>query len=105
MSIPAYRLYLAGNGYKDVTTPATAVQLSTTDTACRWIYITADHANTGIMAVGISTVLATASTRAGIALDKGVSCMIPARNLNEVWLDATVTGEGCSYAYYTNTVP
>jgi hypothetical protein len=103
--IPQYSLYLAGNGRTTVTAPATAVQLSTTDTPCRWIYITAFHANTGLVAVGISTVLASTGSVMGIPLDKGVPALIPASNLNSVWIDATVTGEGCSWAYYLNAVP
>ena len=105
MANPQYALYLAGNGRTTVTTPSTAVQLSTTSVPCRWVYLTAFHANTGIVVAGISTVVATASSRAGVALDKGVSAMIPASDLNTVYLDATVTGEGCSYAYYINAVP
>ena len=67
--------------------------------------MTAFHANTGIVVAGISTAVATDSSRAGVALDKGVSAMFPASNLNTVYLDATVTGEGCSWVYYINAVP
>jgi hypothetical protein len=103
--LPQYSLYLAGNGNQTVSSAATAMQLSTTDTACRWVYVTAWHANTGIVAVGISTVIATAGSALGVCLDKGVSCLLPAKNLNEVWIDATVNNEGVSYAYYLNSIP
>ncbi len=102
MTKPYYALYLAGNGRKAVTTPSTPVQLSTTSVPCLWVYLTAFHANTGIVVAGISTVVATASSRAGVAMDKGVSVLMPASNLNTVYLDATVTGEGCSWVSYIN---
>jgi hypothetical protein len=103
---PQYALYLAGNGYKTVSSAGTAWPLSTTSVPARWVYITAYHTNTGIITAGISTVLAaTTGPRSGIALDKGVSALLPVADLNSLWIDGTVTGEGISYVYYLNSVP
>jgi len=105
MTVPQYALYMSGNGRQTISTPGVAQQLSTTSVPALWVYATAFHANTGIVTLGISTTLASSASRVGIALDKGVSALIPVSNLNSIWMDAVVSTEGISYAYYITATP
>ena len=101
-----YHMSMAGNGSRTVSSPGTAMQLSTTSVPAQWVYVTALHINTGIITCGISTTLAaTTGPRAGIALDKGVSALVPCNDLNAVYVDATVATEGISYVYYNANIP
>ncbi len=86
-----------GNGVKTVTTAGTAVQLSTTSRPCKEVTLQAPMANTGAVAVGSSTVNAT--TGSGSLLYAGGSITLKIDNLNKLWLDSTVNGEGVGYSY------
>ena len=105
MTVPQYGLYMSGNGRKVVAAASTAEQLSTTSVPCRWVYMTALASCSGIVVAGVSTVVATASSRAGVALSGGQSVLIPVSDLNALYLDVTVAGEGISYAYFNHTTP
>lgn len=88
------------SGTKNVTTAGTEVQLTTTSTPCSWVTVTARRANTGAIAVGDASVVAAAgSERALFVLGPGDSCVVPINNVNEVWIDSTVSGEGVSFGY------
>lgn len=89
------------DGRKTVTTAGTRVQLTTASTICLSVTLTALLENTGIICVGGSTIVASASTRTGIPLRKGDSVVIEVDNLNKVYIDSTVNGEGVSYYYKT----
>lgn len=91
------------DGRATVTTAGTAVQLAAQGGLGRLgaIAITALSLNTGTIVVGGSTVVAAAGTRRGIPLAAGASVTISTGNLSDVWLDATVSGEGVSFAYTT----
>lgn len=101
--IPVYK-YIPINivdGNKTVTTAGTRVQLSTAYVPCVSITITANSANTGIICAGGSAIVATSSGRTGVPLSAGDTAIIEIVNLNKLYLDSTVSGEGVSY-YYKN---
>lgn len=85
-----------GNGTKTVAATGTAEQLAA-DTACTAVILTPLSTNTGIVYIGGSTV--EAATENGFPLDQGMSITIEVDNLNDVWLDPAVSGEGVAYIY------
>src|SRR5688572_2590163 len=86
------------DGSKNVTTAGTQVQLTATSTPCGWVTVTARPANTGVIAVGGSTVDATAGSERAIALlEAGQSVGIEVDNVNKVYIDSTVDGEGVAF--------
>ena len=88
-----------GDNRQTVTTGGTAVQLSSTSVACRQVVITAETDNTGYIVVGASTVVASLSTRRGCPLAAGDSLVLNMTNLNQIYLDTTVNGDGVTYLY------
>jgi hypothetical protein len=90
------------DGNKLVTTAGTAVVLAAS-TLAKWVTIQAYRSNTGYVAVGGSTVLASATvgTGRGISLAASESVTLPIANLNTVYVDSTVNGEGVRYTYGT----
>lgn len=89
---------LAGDGRKTCTTSGTAEALAS-DTTCVRVIVTAEEDNTGMVVVGGSTVVAALATRRGIPLAPGQRVEINAANLDEVFIDAMVNGDGVTYAY------
>lgn len=87
-----------GDGRQTVTTPGTAVGVGG-DVPIKEITITAELDNTDVVCAGGSTVVAAEATRRGTPLYAGDSTTIGADNLNEVFLDSVVAGEGVSYTY------
>lgn len=88
-----------GDGRQVVTTAGTRVQLSTNSVECREVAVTAETDNTGVVVVGGSTVVAALATRRGTPLAAGDTAIIPVDNLQDVWLDATVSTDGVTYTY------
>jgi hypothetical protein len=105
MPIRQYGLYMAGIGRAVVAAASTAVQLSTTSVPCQWVNITALATSSGVVVIGTSTVVATASSRAGIPITAGLSALIPVQDLNAVYIDSTAANDGVTFAYYTQSVP
>ncbi len=70
-------------------------------TPAKYVIITANAKNTGTICVGGSGVDAAEDTRTGIPLSAGGSCGVPCDNLADIYIDATVSGEGVSFAYLT----
>ena len=87
-----------GHGNKSVTTAGTDVVLAAS-TTCISVTITANETNTGVIAVGGSGVDATSATRTGAYLFPGDSITLAIGNLNAIYIDSTVSGEGVSYTY------
>lgn len=83
---------LAGAAVQNVTTAGTRVQLSSV--ACSEITIIAKRANTGYIYIGGATV---SSAVYGAELAALESITIPVSNANEIYIDASVSGEGISY--------
>lgn len=102
MSDKNYSYRTIGDGVKSVTTAGTAVQLSSTSVPCRMVEIQARVANTGNIAVGSSSVVAAAGSERGIILVPGASVSLRVTDLNKLYLDAAVSGEGVSFLYFND---
>jgi len=76
----------------DVTTAGTRVQLP--NIPCREVTVIAKDTNTGVIYVGGSDV---ASTKYGVKLKADGSFTFPVANVNQIYIDASVSGEGVSY--------
>jgi hypothetical protein len=85
---------------KVVTTAGDSVQLATS-TPCKKVVIQAETNNTGVIVVGGTTVVAAQATRRGIALFPGDVYEEEIDNLADVYLDATVSGDGVTFNYST----
>lgn len=86
------------DGRKVVTTAATAVALATIQNV-DFVIITAETDNTGVIAVGASTVVATVLNRRGIPLNAGDSISLGAVDLADVYIDSTIDGDGVTYLF------
>jgi len=87
-----------GDGRKIVTTAGDREQFSTQ--ACKYVVITAEDDNTEIVVIGGSTVVAAQATRRGILLEPSRSVVLQVSNLNLLYIDAMVSGEGVVYAWF-----
>lgn len=90
-----------GNGVKTVTTAGTDVALVSAITWAKWVIVQAQTDNTGYVAVGASGVDATVATGTGVLLAAGENVTLPARDLKDIYIDATVSGDGVRYTYGT----
>jgi hypothetical protein len=81
-------------GIKTVTTATTRVQLSATSVPVKSVLITALHTNTGLIYIGT---IAVSSSAYGKRLRAEESITIPVSDLNLIYLDASVSGEGVSF--------
>lgn len=89
-----------GHGVKTVSAAGTDEALAGS-TAAKWVMIQAQTDNTGYIAVGAAGVDATVATGTGVLLAIGESITIPCDNLADIYIDATVTGDGVRYTYGT----
>jgi hypothetical protein len=89
------------NGIKNVTTSGTPVQLLSSTTACTTVIVCAKPTNTGVIAVGASTVIAASASLNSIPLMPGDSISLPINDVSKVYIDATVNGEGATFLYLT----
>lgn len=89
-----------GHGVKVVTTAGSHEPLAAS-TDCKVVIIQAQTDNTGDIAVGASGVDATVATGNGVLLDAGEKIMLEVDNLADIFIDATVSGEGARYLYLT----
>ena len=88
-----------GDGRKTVATAATAEALVAASTPAKYVIITAESDNTGVIVVGGSTVVAALATRRGIPLAAGKSMAFAVDDLADVYLDTTVNGDGVTFLY------
>ena len=88
-----------GHGVKTVTTAGTDVVLVSAVTFAKWIVIQAQTDNTGVVAVGASGVDATVATGTGASLAAGEKITLPCENLTDIYIDATVSGDGVRFTY------
>ena len=88
---------LSGDGRKVVASAGTAEAIGSG--SCTKVIIVAETDNTGCVVVGASTVVASAATRRGVPLFAGEKVEVNCTNLNQVYIDATVTGEGVTFLY------
>jgi len=87
------------SGRQVVAAAATAVQLQTDDERCENITITAESDNAGLISVGDSSVVAAEGTQQGAILTPLGSITVKVGRLSKIYIDATVSGDGVSYAY------
>lgn len=88
---------VVGSGSQTVTTAGTRVQLSSISVPCKNVTIQSKFANTGNMYLGDSTV----SSSNGLVLYPGsaTSFRVTPNNLNLLYIDSAVNGEGVDYFY------
>lgn len=89
------------DGRKVVAAAGTAEALTSSRTGVSYVIITAETNNTGVMAVGASTVVAAVGTRRGVPLSAGDSLSLGAVNLADVYIDAAISGDGVTYVFLT----
>jgi len=89
-----------GDGVKTVSTVGSDEALAVS-TAAKLVIIQAQTDNTNKIAVGATGVDATVATGTGIILDPGDTITLPVDNLNDVYIDALVAGEGVRYVYFS----
>lgn len=105
-------MLLKWTGRHDVTEAGTAEQL-TPNVSCQMVRLEADVNNTGTIAWGVapdmkideygelsSGPVPTAGSAEGGTLLAGEVEFVPVGNLSDLWLDATVDGEGAAIAVY-----
>lgn len=80
-------------GSKTVTTAGTQVPLTSTSTGIHTVVVKAKSANTGVIYIGNSDV----DSSSGLPLAAGEALTITINNLNKVYIDASVNGEGVNY--------
>lgn len=92
------------HGSKTVTTAGTPVQLSTSSVPCIEVLIQVKRGNTGRIYIGGAAVPNNDS--AGIMLDIPTAGQTPpsvpitAQNLNQIYINSTVNGEGVNFLYW-----
>ena len=90
-----------GAGVKVAGTAGTDEPLVASATPARMLIIQAQTDNTGAVAVGGAGVLATVATGTGVLLYAGDSITLEIDNLNDVYFDVTISGDGVRYTYLT----
>ena len=88
------------DGVKTVSSAGTDVVLGG-DVDCKKIDIQAQTDNTGLIAVGFTGVDATEATGTGVILYAGDTYSLEMVNLNLIYIDSTVSGDGVRYTYFT----
>ena len=89
-----------GHGVKTVASAGTDEALASS-TPAKWVTVQAQTDNSGNIAVGGPGVDATEATGTGILLSAGESITLAVDNLMDVYIDASVSGEGVRYLYGT----
>ena len=89
------------DGRKVVAAAGTRETLVAASTPAKTVIITAETDNTGVIVVGGSTCVAALATRQGTPLDAGDSIVLEVDDLVDVYIDATVNGDGVTFTYET----
>lgn len=87
------------DGRKTITVAGTREQLSSSSIPAKKVVIQALQTNTGMISVGGLTVVAASGVERGYIIPPFNSITIMVTNLNLIYLDSTVSGEGVSYIY------
>jgi len=88
------------DGVTTVSSAGTDVELASS-TVCKKVDIQAQTDNTGLIAVGFTGVDATEATGTGVILKSGDTYSLEINNLNLIYIDSTVSGDGVRYTYFT----
>ena len=105
-----YQLTIAGGGRQVVSTPGVAVPLTTTGSVlCSMVQINCLSTDTGAVVVCNSTAYAsTGALRVGVPIWAGTTSpgvSVYTTDLQNVYIDATVSTDGVSFTYYRTTTP
>jgi hypothetical protein len=90
-----------GDGVRTVAVAGTAVLLSLTSIPCKRVWIQAMDTNTGIIAVGTSTVTITSGSIRGKYLFATQGDWFSISDLSLLYINASVAGEKVTYYYET----
>jgi len=96
-----YTTHGVTGGADGVTTDNTNGTVLGGDVICQKIDIQAQTDNTGVIAVGFTGVDATIATGTGIILYPGDTYSLEINNLNLIYIESSVNGEGVRYTYFT----
>ena len=88
-------------GADGVTTDDTSGTVLGGDVTCKKVDIQAQTDNTGVIAVGFTGVDATVATGTGILLNAGDIYSLEINNLNLMYIQSSVSGEGVRFTYFT----
>ena len=99
--VPSGPAGIVADGIKAVTTAGTAVRLSATSVPCRRVFIQALATNTKAIAIGASTVVAAEATARGASIFPTQGDWFNVDNLNLLYIDSQVNGEGVNYLVET----
>lgn len=88
------------DGRKIVAIAGTRETLVAAPTTAKCLTITAETGNTGIVVVGGVTVVAALATRRGVPLNAGVSYEVVIDDLQKIYIDTTVSGNGVTFTYF-----
>lgn len=83
------------------TVAATGSAVSIGTLACYKVIVVGETDNTGIVVVGGTTSTAALASRTGVPLYAAQSQVFECSNLNELYIDSTVAGEGATWIAYT----
>jgi len=88
-----------------VAVAGTRKRLNATSTPCVGVFVQAFRINTNLVTVGFSDVVGTPdASRKGIcSLESGDTAWIPVDNLNKLYIDSMVNGEGLMYTVFTRS--
>lgn len=89
------------NARVTVTTAGTRVALNGSALVVRRVVLMAFLTNTGVVVPGGSSVVAASASRNGVALNAGDTITLYNVDLNAVYIDSTVNGEGVTVTYQT----
>lgn len=85
-------------GQKNVTTSGTPVQIDAINLEGKQeVVVKAKNSNTGTITVGFSSATALNTSTSHFKLAAGDYVRVVLDDLDEVWIDATVSGEGIEY--------
>lgn len=85
------------DGRVTIDVPGTPQRLTEDDIPCQWVCVTALKSNTDQVSVGSETVVAVEGSETGSPLDAKEFVTLPVVNVNLIYLDATVAGEGATW--------
>lgn len=88
-----------GDGAKRVASAGVPVQLSASARGIRAVDVTAATANTGVIVIGASTVIAAVASQRGSPLARGDTWSREIQDLTAVWIDAETSGDGVVFSY------
>jgi len=92
------------DGFSDIPTAGTPVQLTATATPCMGVWVAGDTGNASVIYVGTTTVDGVEGQQRGISIEPaGNSIFIPVSDASLIWFDANTNGDNAVWAYLQPT--